>query len=127
MDVDATLLGSTAPIAPGSSGNFTNSSHRVSFLFIPAIVRSLIVCFLACSNYPPWKQLITHALSPDERASLIAKVFSDPGEVEMLMQLTEDDVQAFINKIAGVISPNLTQRTSQLALIQTILYQLGTE
>jgi len=42
MDVDATLLGSAAPLAPRSFRSLASSSRHVSFPFIPATVRSLV-------------------------------------------------------------------------------------
>ena len=102
MEVDATLLGSPTPLAPGSFRSLASSSHNVSLTFILAIDYPPIDLFLACSKHPLWKQLINDALTADERSSLIVKIFSDRDEIEMVMQLFGDDAQAFIDAIAGV-------------------------
>jgi len=44
----------------------------------------------------------------DERGSLIARIFSDPDEIEMVVDLSGDDAQAFIDAIAGVSPHNFT-------------------
>ena len=41
-------------------------------------------------------------MTADERASLIAKIFSDRDETEMVMQLSGGEAQAFVDTIAGV-------------------------
>jgi len=105
VEVDATLLGSEAQLAPRSFRSFANSSHHVSFSFIPAIVRSPADRFLACRTHPPWKRLLSRTLSTDERTSLITKIFSDRDEVGMVMQLFGGDALAFIVTIAGVSLP----------------------
>ena len=75
----------------------------MSVSFIPAILRSSVDRFLACSKHPLWKQLInSHTLAADERTSLMAKIFSDRGEVEMVMQLSGADAQAFVDAVAWV-------------------------
>jgi len=105
MEADATLLASAAPLTPGSFGSFAYSSRHVSFSFIPVIIRSPADRFLARRKQPPWKQLLSHTLTTEERTSLITKVFSDRGEVGVVMQLSGDDAQAFIITIAGVSLP----------------------
>jgi len=124
VDADATLLGSAAPLTPGSFRSLTSSSYNVSFTFIPTLAHSSIDHFLKCSKHPLWKQLIGDVLAADERSSLIAKIFSDCDEIEMVMQLSGDDAQAFIDTISGV-SPQ-TPRTCRSNLIRTsALCQLG--
>jgi len=105
VEADATLLASAAPLAPGSFRSFACSSRHVSFSFIPAIIRSPADRFIARRKQPPWKQLLTHTLTTDERTSLITKIFSDRGEVGVVMKLSGDDSQAFIVTIAGVSPP----------------------
>lgn len=41
VDIDATLLGSRSPPAPGSVGSLASSPHSVGFLSIPMIICSL--------------------------------------------------------------------------------------
>jgi len=105
VEVDATLLGSEAQLAPGSFRTFASPSHHVSFSFIPAIMCSPADRFLVCRKHPPWKRLLSRTLATDERTSLITRIFSDRGEVGMVMQLSGDDAQAFIVTIAGVSLP----------------------
>jgi hypothetical protein len=52
-----------------------------------------------CSEEPAWKRLISHALDPHERLSLIMAIFSDCDQVEMVTNLFGDDAQNFINAI----------------------------
>jgi len=56
------------------------------------------------SGDPAWKRLIGHTLATHERISLIATIFSDPNQVEMVGQLSGDDAQSFINTIDEVSS-----------------------
>ena len=49
------------------------------------------------SEHPPWKQLITRTFATHERISLITTIFSDNDQVEMVKQLSGDDVQTFID------------------------------
>jgi len=112
MDADDTLLGSAAPLAPGILRSLASSSHHVCFSFIPAIVHPLVDHFLVCSKHPPWKQLITDTLAKDERTSLITKIFSDRDEVEIVMQLSGDNAQAFIDTIAMVSSHDFRLKES---------------
>lgn len=109
VEVDATLLGSAGPPAPGSYRSLASPSHHVSFSFISTIVRSPANRFISYSKHPPWKQLLSHALATNERTSLITKIFSDRGEVGTVMQLSGDDAQGFIVTIAGV-SPPISSR-----------------
>jgi len=55
------------------------------------------------SGIPAWKRLIDCSLTTDERISLIATIFSDRGEVEMVKDLSGDDAQSFVNVIDEVL------------------------
>ena len=123
MDVDATLLGSAAPLAPGGFGSLTSSSRHVSLSFIPAIVHSSADSSLACSERPLWSQLISHRFTVDNRAPLIAKIFSDSSEVEMVMQLSGDNAQAFIGTIT-VVSPPVSRPKSKSISFDTNCHTL---
>jgi len=54
------------------------------------------------SEHPAWKQLINPTLAMHERIPLITTIFSDNKQVEVVMQLSGDDAQAFINMIEEV-------------------------
>ena len=58
--------------------------------------------FLVCSEQPSWKQLIDRASTMGERVSLIATIFSDRRQVEMVEHLSGDDAQTFIDRIDEV-------------------------
>jgi len=54
------------------------------------------------SEEPVWKRLISHNLATHERISLIATIFSDDTQVEMVGQLAGGDAQIFVDTIDGV-------------------------
>jgi len=58
------------------------------------------------SEQPPWKQLIDHASAMDERVSLIAMIFSDGRQLEIVEQLSGDEAQTFVDRIDEVASFN---------------------
>ena len=58
--------------------------------------------FPRCSDAPVWKQLIDRPLTTDERASLIADLFSNRDEIENLKILSGSDAQSFIDVIDEV-------------------------
>ena len=58
--------------------------------------------FPRCSDVPVWKHLTDRSLTADERASLIANLFSDRDEIEALKTLSESDAQSFIDAIDKV-------------------------
>ena len=53
--------------------------------------------FPRCSDVPTWKHLTDRPLTTDERASLIADLFSDRDEIEALKDLSGSDAQSFID------------------------------
>jgi len=108
VGVGSTLLGSGAPLAPRGSRSLAGSSHHVNCSFIPAITYSLVDHFLVCGRHPSWKRLISYTLAKDQRIPLITKIFSDPNEVKMIMQLSGDDAQALIDMIPWVRPHNFT-------------------
>jgi len=60
------------------------------------------------SGDPAWKRLIGHTLATHERISLIATIFSDPNQVEMVGELSGDDAQSFIDAIDEVSSRTIS-------------------
>ena len=58
---------------------------------------------LAPSDIPAWKCLIDRSLTPDERISLIADIFSDHDETKAAKCLHGDDAQSFVNIIDEVL------------------------
>ena len=58
------------------------------------------------SGTPAWKRLIEGPLNSDVRVSLIADIFSDRDETEMVKQLRGDDAQSFVDVMDQVIYPN---------------------
>ena len=54
------------------------------------------------SDVPVWKHLTDRHLTTDERASLIADLFSNRDEIEALKILSESDAQSFIDAIDEV-------------------------
>ena len=57
---------------------------------------------LRCSDIPVWKHLIDRPLTKDERASMIADLFSDRDEIEALKDLRREDAQSIIDVIDEV-------------------------
>jgi len=55
-----------------------------------------------CSEEPAWKRLISHSLTAHERTTLIATIFSDHNQVEMVRQLSGNDAQSFVDMIDEV-------------------------
>jgi len=54
------------------------------------------------SRIPAWKRLVDCSHTTDKRISLIADVFSDPDETEVIMDLRGDDAQSFIDVVDEV-------------------------
>jgi len=61
----------------------------------------------SCSDPPTWKRLVSYRLEIHERLSLIVTIFSDPGEVEVVGQLSGYVAQTFIDTIIEVSAPTL--------------------
>ena len=57
------------------------------------------ILFLASSDPPTWKCLISDTLLAHERISLITMIFSDKNQVKMVSNLSGDDAQIFVDKI----------------------------
>jgi hypothetical protein len=51
---------------------------------------------------PAWKRLISQTLTMHERIALISIIFSDRDQVDMVVNLSGDDAQNFIDVIDGV-------------------------
>jgi len=51
--------------------------------------------------------LISYQLRVDERVSLITAIFSDPGEVEVVGQLSGDSAQTFVDMLIEVSAHTL--------------------
>ena len=60
--------------------------------------------------------MISNTLTVDERVSLIATIFSDDNEVDMVKGLSGDDAQAFIDRIIEASSYTLLPSKSSLPL-----------
>lgn len=60
-----------------------------------------------CSGVPAWKQLIEHALTTDERISLIVEIFSDHSQITMVRNIHRDDAQKFVDVVDQVHPHNL--------------------
>ena len=56
-----------------------------------------------CSGIPAWKRLIDRPLAKDERISLIADIFSDRDETEVVKCLRGGDAQSFVDVIDEVL------------------------
>ena len=56
------------------------------------------------SEVPPWKRLISGALTTNERTSLIMTIFSDSNQVEIIKHLSGDDAQTFVDTVDDVSS-----------------------
>ena len=79
----------------------------------------MLICF-SNSPIPAWKRLINCTLSSYERISLIADIFSDHNETEVVMSLRGDDAQSFVDIIDGVCLPIFSlQRNDLIDQIQT--------
>ena len=61
--------------------------------------------FLTYRGAPVWKRLIDHPLTSDERVSLIAEIFSNRDETEIVKNLRGEDAQFFVDVIDQVIYP----------------------
>ena len=59
------------------------------------------------SDPPAWKRLVSYPLPMHERISLIKTIFSDHGEVEVVVQLSGDDAQTFVDIINEVCARTL--------------------
>ncbi|KAF9645424.1 kinase-like protein [Thelephora ganbajun] len=70
---------------------------------------------LLSPNIPPWKRLITQAPPTNECISLITAIFSDRGQVEVVKNLTGNDVRIFIDVIDKVLD-SLTPQTRKECL-----------
>ena len=57
---------------------------------------------LLCSGRSSWNRLITCPLTKQERASLIAAIFSDRDEIEAVSDLCGNDAQSFIDAVDEV-------------------------
>ena len=60
---------------------------------------------LKCKDAPAWKCLIRDPLTSDERISLIADIFSDRDEIEMVKHLHREEAQSFVDVVYQVIPP----------------------
>jgi len=69
-------------------------------------------CFLARSDCPAWKWLISNTLPEYERISPITMIFSDRDQVKAVGNLSGDDAQTFVDNIDEVIltQPHLQKR-----------------
>ena len=56
----------------------------------------------ASGDPPAWKRLISYTLTTDERISLIATIFSDHNQVQVVKHLSGHDAQIFIDTIDEV-------------------------
>ena len=65
---------------------------------------------------PPWKQLIDHSLSMDERISLLTSTVTNPDEVEIMERLCGNDAQALIDVIDEVNFHNFHLRRGRFVL-----------
>lgn len=54
------------------------------------------------SEDPAWKRLISHSLTAEERISLITTISLDDDQVNMVVQLSGDDAQTFVDMINEV-------------------------
>ena len=57
---------------------------------------------LRSSDIPVWEHLINSPLTTDERVSLIADLFSDRNEIDILKALSKSDAQSVIDVIDEV-------------------------
>lgn len=65
-----------------------------------------LLFFQTYSGTPAWKRLIDHRpLASSERISLIANIFSDHKEMEIVKKLHGDDAQSFVDVTDEVIHP----------------------
>ena len=64
-----------------------------------------------CSGTPAWKRLIHNPLTSDERIALIADIFSDREETEIIKNLSGNDAQSFVDAIDQVIAPAILKFT----------------
>jgi len=103
VDINAKLLESGSSLAPGSFRSVERFARRVSLDDFTKILRSWPDCFIACSDCPAWKRLISDTLATYERISLITVIFSDRNQVKRVRNLSGDDAQAFVDKIDEVI------------------------
>lgn len=58
--------------------------------------------FPVCSENTAWKRLISHNFATNERASLIAAVFSDSNQADVVRNLSGDNTQNFIDVVDEV-------------------------
>ena len=68
-------------------------------MFQPYTERMSTDRLLRRSGFPVWKHLADSPLTTDERASLIADIFSDQDEIDALKTLTGSDAQSVIDVI----------------------------
>ena len=73
----------------------------VSFFLNPTHILALTT-FPHSNDIPALKRLVDNPLDSDERASLIADVFSVHDEAELVVRLRGDDTQSFVDAIDEV-------------------------
>ena len=59
--------------------------------------------FLTCSGVPAWKRVVDLPLASDEQISLIADIFTDRDETEVVKCLYGDDAQSFVDVLDKVL------------------------
>jgi len=59
--------------------------------------------FLTCDRIPAWKHLIDCPLGTNERIPLIADIFSNCDETEVVKCLSGDDAQSFVDVVDEVL------------------------
>jgi hypothetical protein len=79
------------------------------------------------SDRPTWKSLISDTLPTHERISLVTMIFSVSSQVKMVQNLSGEDAQAFVDKIAEASSHTISRsRERPLTLVQiSKFYQIG--
>ena len=110
MGVDATMLESGSSPSSTCTANFLLSVGSGS----GSVHKWWADLFLMRSGTPAWKRLIEGPLNSDVRVSLIAEIFSDREETEMVKQLRGDDAQSFVDVVVQVISLNYLKWNSCL-------------
>jgi serine/threonine protein kinase len=72
------------------------------FLSAPALPIHQLDHFPVCSENTTWKRLISHNFTTNERVSLIAAVFLDSNQVDVVRNLSGDHAQNFIDVVDEV-------------------------
>ena len=75
---------------------------------------------LRCSDIPVWKHLVNSPLTTDERVSLIADLFSDPDEIDIIKALSGSDAQSVIDVMDEVLVHSCARMTGPLTQTQTL-------